>query len=194
MNDENRTNELLNFFKALSDVNRLKIVGLLSEQELSVEQIAEMLGLRSSTISHHLSALVKAGLVSARSESYYNLYRFEAKQLEEMSQRLLRRDTLHSITADVDMDAYDKKVIQNYSNPDGSLKSLPTQRKKMVVILNYIAESFEVDRKYTEKEVNEILERFHEDYASLRRDLVDIAKLGRDKNGSEYWLNPNVDG
>jgi len=68
------TNELLSFFKALSDANRLKIVGLLARESLSVEQIAEMLSLRPSTVSHHLSILGEAGLVSARAESYYNIY------------------------------------------------------------------------------------------------------------------------
>ena len=188
MNDRDRTEELLQFFKALSDVNRLKIIGLLSQQELSVEQMAEMLGLRSSTVSHHLSTLVKAGLVSARPESYYNVYRFESEKLETMSQRLLARDTLPAVTADVDVDAYDRKVIQNYSNPDGTLKALPVQRKKLLVVLNHIKQSFEKDRRYSEKEVNEILERFYEDYASIRRDLIDTKMLGRDKNGSEYWV------
>ena len=53
MNDEIRIEGLLNFFKALSDANRLKIVGLLAQEDLSVEQIAEMLGIGSSTVSHH---------------------------------------------------------------------------------------------------------------------------------------------
>ena len=188
MNERDRTEQLLTFFKALSDVNRLKIVGLLSQQELSVEQLAEMLGLRSSTISHHLSTLVKAGLVSARPESYYNIYRFEQETLETMSRRLLSHDTLPAVAADVDVAAYDKKVIQNYSNPDGSLKALPVQRKKLTAILNYIIEAFEKDRRYSEKEINQILERFHEDFASLRRELVDAGMLDRNKTGAEYWV------
>ena len=79
MTNEIKTDELLTFFKALSDANRLKIVGLLSQQELSVEQIAEMLGVSPSTISHHLAKLTRVGLVSARAESYYNIYRLGTK-------------------------------------------------------------------------------------------------------------------
>ena len=66
--------ELVTFFKALADANRLKIVGLLAQQPYSVEELAAILGLRPSTISHHLSKLVEAGLVSARADSYYNVY------------------------------------------------------------------------------------------------------------------------
>ncbi len=67
---------LLEFFKALADPNRLRIIGMLAHQPLSVEQMAEMLKLRASTVSHHLSYLVHVGLVSARPESYYNIYSF----------------------------------------------------------------------------------------------------------------------
>ena len=61
---EEQITELLAFFKALADANRLKIIGLLAQDEYPVEQIAEMLDLRPSTVSHHLSKLSKAGLVS----------------------------------------------------------------------------------------------------------------------------------
>ena len=86
--------ELLGFYKALADANRLKIIGLLAQGQYAVEQIAEILGLRPSTVSHHLSKLLRAGLVSARPESYYNTYRLETGVLESMSQRLLAQETM----------------------------------------------------------------------------------------------------
>ena len=98
---DEKTTELLAFFKALADANRLRIVGLLAQREYTVEQMAEMLDLRPSTVSHHLAKLSGAGLVSARSESYYNMYRLETGALEEMSQRLLASETLPAIAADV---------------------------------------------------------------------------------------------
>ncbi len=64
--------ELVAFFKALADANRLKIVGLLARQPYSVEELAALLDLKPSTVSHHLSRLAEVGLVSARAESYYN--------------------------------------------------------------------------------------------------------------------------
>jgi len=182
------TDELLRFFKALSDVNRLKILGLLAQESLSVEQLAEMLNLRPSTVSHHLSRLSEAGLVSARASSYYNLYQLESKALEDMAQRLLAKETLPAVAADVDLDAYDRKVIADYTLPDGHLKTIPSQRKKLEAVLGYIAESFEPGVHYTEKQVNEILARFHPDTAYLRRELINTRLLGRDKSGSDYWL------
>ena len=187
MIQETKTNELLTFFKALSDANRLKIVGLLSQQELSVEQIAEMLGLSPSTISHHLGKLTRVGLVSARPQSYYNLYCLEPKTLEIMSRRLLTKEMLPEMASDVDLDAYDRKVVKNYSYPDGRLKDIPLQMKKLVAILRYVVRDFKFDVEYTEKEVNEILEKYHIDYALLRRELVEFGFMAREDGGGKYW-------
>ena len=135
MNTSAQTDELLAFFKALADANRLKIVGLLAQQPSTVEQLAAMLELQPSTVSHHLARLAEAGLVSARAEGYYNVYRLETDALEQMAQRLLARETLPAIAADVDLDAFDRKVLRDYTGPDGRLKALPTQRKKFMAVL-----------------------------------------------------------
>ena len=177
--------QLIAFFKALADTTRLKIVGLLANQPYSVEQLAAMLDLRPSTVSHHLARLSEAGLVSARAESYYNMYRLETGVLEEMSRRLLTKEFLPASTAEVDLGAYDRKVIADYSKPDGRLKTLPAQRKKLEAILRQIVRDFEPGHRYKEKQVNEILEHYHEDTATLRRELIGYRLLER--QGCEYW-------
>lgn len=58
-----------------------------------------------STTTHHLARLSKAGLVSARAESYYNIYQLEAGKLETLSKQLLAPEQLPSIVSEVDMDA-----------------------------------------------------------------------------------------
>lgn len=188
MNGSIHPDELLMFFKAMADANRLKILGLLAQENLSVEQLAGLLNLSSSTVSHHLAILSEAGLVSARANSYYNIYRLEPKALENIAQHLLAKETLPNIAAEVDMDAYDRKVLEDYSLPDGRLKNIPAQRKKLDVILRYLARSFEPGVHYSEKEVNTILARYHQDTATLRRELVSMGLLKRSANGAEYWL------
>ena len=86
---EHQENELVDFFKALADPSRLKIVGLLTRKPCTVEELAAMLDLRASTISHHLAFLKHIGLVSARAEGYYSVYQLEEKALQEKSKRLL---------------------------------------------------------------------------------------------------------
>ena len=179
--------ELLAFFKALSDANRLKIVALLAKQPLPVEQLAEMLSLSSSTVSHHLSRLAEVGLVSARAEGYYSIYRLELDALNAMAQRLLSKETLPAVAADVDMDAYDRKVLNTYLSPDGRLTAFPAQEKKERVILRHIVQAFEPGRRYPEKEVNQILLRFNEDTATLRRRLVALSFMQREGGGGAYW-------
>jgi hypothetical protein len=67
----------------------------------------------------------------------------------------------------------------------GRLKSIPRQWKKRDVILRYLLEQFEVGRRYTEREVNEIISQTHEDYATLRRELIDSRYMARERE--VYW-------
>jgi hypothetical protein len=178
--------QLLTFFKAMADANRLKIVGLLAQQPYTVEQLAALLELRASTISHHLMVLSEAGLVSARAESYYNVYHLEQAALESMAHGLLASETLPAAAAEVDRDAYDQMVLRNFSLPDGSLKGIPAQRKKREAVLRHILKAFEPGRRYPEKEVVAILERYHKDTATLRREMIGYDMLHREHG--EYWI------
>ncbi len=180
-NDE----QLLTFFKALADANRLKIVGLLSQHPYSVEQLAALLDLRPPTVSHHLKLLSEAGLVSARAESYYNVYQLEAGVLEQIARQLAMEDRLPSMAADVDLQAYDRKVLHDVLLPDGRLKTIPAQCKKREVVLRHILDDFQPGVRYTEQQVNEILARFHADTATLRRELVAYKLMAR--AAGEYW-------
>jgi predicted transcriptional regulator len=178
--------ELVTFFKALADANRLKIVGLLAQQPYSVEQLAAILHLRPSTVSHHLSKLSEVGLVSAKADSYYNVYQLEEKTLQK-TRSLFSQQDLAAVVENVDLDAYDRQVVEDYSLPDGRLKTVPAQRKKLEAVLRYVVKVFEPDVHYSEKQVNEILSRFHEDTATLRRELVGYGLMQREGKGGEYW-------
>ena len=170
--------QLLTFFKA----NRLKIVGLLSQQPYTVEQLAALLNLRSPTVSHHLKLLSEAGVVSARAESYYNLYHLESGVLEQIASHLLAQDKLPSMAAEVDLDAYDRMVLRNVVLPDGRLKVIPSQRKKREVVLRHILKSFQPGMHYTEKQVNT---------ATLRREMIAYKLMKRSEG--RYWRTDDQD-
>jgi biotin operon repressor len=179
--------ELVELFKALADANRLKIIGLLAQKPYSVEELAALLNLKASTVSHHLSKLSKAGLVSAKAEGYYSVYHLNEQALQATTQRIFSAEQAAEAIEDVDLDAYDRKVLADYSTPDGRLKTIPAQRKKLDAVLRYIVKSFEPGLRYPEKEVNDILARFHPDTATLRRELVGSKLLEREGGGGEYW-------
>jgi len=63
----------LQFFRALADESRLKIVGLLANGERGVDELADALKLRAPTVSHHLAKLREAGLVRMRAEGTVHL-------------------------------------------------------------------------------------------------------------------------
>ena len=176
--------DILPTFKALADEKRIQIAGLVSARPLSVEEIAAAVELKPATVSHHLAILRKAGLVESSREQYYTVYRFRQEPL---------LDALRTVAAapkppdvDADLAHYDQKVLRDYL-VDGKLKTIPVQRKKRDVILRFLAEQFEPNRRYTEKEVNTILVVYDDDVATLRRELVSGAMplLARDKG--EYW-------
>ena len=179
--------ELVVFYKALADANRLKIVGLLAGHSYSVEELAALLNLKPSTVSHHLSKLAQVGLVCAQTESYYNVYYLKEKALEEKTRRLLSRQDFTTAAGDVDLGTYDRKVIADFSRRDGSLKTIPAQRKKLEAVLRHIVKAFEPGKRYSEKQVNKILSGFHEDTASLRRELIGYGLMKREGGGGEYW-------
>ncbi len=181
------SDEIVTFFKALADANRLKIVGLLAQQPYSVEELAALLNLKPSTVSHHLARLAQIGLVSAKTESYYNIYQLDEKALQNKSRNLFSQANLAASVMDVDADAYDNKVVKDYVRKDGSLKTIPAQRKKLEAILRYVVKAFEANKRYSEKKVNEILGKYHEDTASLRRELVGYGLMKREGGGGEYW-------
>lgn len=76
-------------------------------------------------------------------------------------------------------------VLRAFFDADGRLVSIPAREAKRRVVLDAIAQRFEPGRRYSEREVNEVLRGYHDDYAALRRYLVDGEFLER--GGGVYW-------
>jgi excisionase family DNA binding protein len=66
----------------------------------------------------------------------------------------------------------DEKTLSNFFDKTGRLKALPAQHRKREIVLRRLVQEFEPERTYKEREVNAILRRYHDDVASLRRELV----------------------
>ena len=139
---DEQLNELAKFFKALADANRLRIVGLLAQKEATGEELAAVLHLHPATISHHMARLREAGLVEARAESYYSVYRLKLDVIHALAKQLFSTASLAAVAADLDADAYDKKVLDDFMSSSGRLKTIPAQRKKRNVILRFILREF----------------------------------------------------
>ena len=174
-------NEMLDFVKAMSNPNRLRIIGLLSQEHATRTEIAERLKLSAKEALNHLAYLEHVGAVTQSND----IYSLNNDKLATLARDKLTETRPSYIPAE-HLDEKTKKMLKAYLNPDGSIKQIPSP-PKLQVVLNYLVQFFEFNTNYTEKEVNTILRRFNEDTAGLRRDLVDAKMLDRESDGSRYW-------
>jgi ArsR family transcriptional regulator len=92
LNEKELSSEAM-IFKALSDINRLKIIKLLKEGELCVCELTTALSTSQSTVSHHLSVLKNAGLIKERKEGKWSYFRLsEGAVIEILNQAKLLTD------------------------------------------------------------------------------------------------------
>ncbi len=176
--------DAINLFKCLADKSRLQILKSLAVEDMYVERLAERLGLTPSTISFHLKNLSDAGAVTAYKNQYYMMYSLNKEIFQTSILEILQQESDEAQKqAKRDAD-YRQRVIDAFFEY-GKLKSIPTQRKKERIILEVIAKAFDFDRIYSEREVNLIIADFHDDFCTIRRDMVGERLLGR--NGMEYW-------
>ena len=174
--------EVLSFVKALASADRLRIVGLLSQGSKRAVEIASALGIHASEVSRHLEQLTASGVVREMD----GVYHLDEKAIESLARgqfegKRPRYEAKEEKQEDV------RKVLKAYLNADGTIKQIPQEGKKLLIILNYMLDAFAFDVTYTEKEVNTIIRRFHVDTASLRRAYIDHGFLARESDGSKYW-------
>ena len=180
MND----NETIALLKCLADKSRLQILKSLDKEDMYVELLAERLGLSAATISFHLKKLQEAGCVTSSKSQYYTMYSLKKEAFEV---RLMDMLSVQSDEAAVQAKReaqYRKKVIDTFFEY-GKLKAIPAQRKKRRIVLEEIAKCFEFDRTYTEREVNIIIADFHDDFCTIRREMIMERLMARDHQ--IYW-------
>lgn len=189
MNTQSQYEALLEFFKALADASRLKIVGFLAQRPYTVAELADALGLSVSTTSNHLSYLAHVGLVSARAQGHYSIYSLEVEALQNKARELLQTESLPKLSqmTDSSLPLYDRKVLSTFLDAEGRIIAFPAQEKKFKILLDYVLAAFEPGVRYTEKQINEILQRYNDDTASLRRGLIEYHLLEREADGGAYW-------
>lgn len=177
--------EAIQLFKCLADKSRLQILKSLAIEDMYVERLAQRLDLTPATISFHLKKLADAGAVRSYRNQYYTMY---ALCRDVFLSRILDIICTESDEASLQTQReaeYRQRVIDTFFEY-GKLRSIPAQRKKERIILEEIAKAFEPDRIYTEREVNIIIADFHDDFCTIRRDMIGEKLMARE-NG-KYWL------
>ncbi|MFD2924069.1 metalloregulator ArsR/SmtB family transcription factor [Halobacillus naozhouensis] len=182
-------NKMVDFHKAVGDPTRLRIVSLLLHGPLHGQAIAQKLGLRPPTITHHIKKLRDTGMVYSRRDRNTIYFYLDEKKLEFMATAILRmgdetvkKDELHVNEAE------QRKILNNFITEEGMLKQMPSQLKKKLVILSYFVQGFERGTVYEEHEVNDYIKQFYGDYATMRREWIMQQFMYRENN--KYELNP----
>lgn len=176
--------EAIALFKCLSDKSRLQILKSLALEDMYVERLAERLGITAATVSFHLKKLADAGAVTSYKSQYYTMYSLKKEAFQTNILTILQQQS-DETEAQAQRDAqYRQKVIDAFFEY-GKLKAIPAQRKKERIVLEVIVQVFEFDRIYSEREVNILIADFHDDFCTIRRDMIAEQLLARDRNG--YW-------
>ena len=179
--------QLLEFFKALSNESRLKLVGILAQRECSVEELAALLALKEPTVSHHLTKLKGLDLVQMRPEGNTHFYRLNTDVLQTLNKAIFSQEQMATLTENITADAWEMKVLSTFMAGD-RFTAIPASRKKRWVLLKWLVQQFEPDTRYPEKQVNEMIQVHHWDSATLRRELVGYQFMQRESN--VYWRLP----
>ena len=79
------------------------------------------------------------------------------------------------------------KIASRFLNGAGRLQAVPVKQEKKIELLDFVSLKFELDHRYSEKEVNEILKELYDDFPYLRRLLIENDYLDRNSATGTYW-------
>jgi hypothetical protein len=164
----------------LADPERLAVAGMLALGPRTAEELSAACSLPVAKSRRHLARLTSAGIVTVDDDR--RTYRLDGDALRSVARAAApTRDPGLALGA---VDDAEEAVLRQWFS-GGRLKGIPAKRSKRLVILTRLALEFDVGVRYPERDVVEVLRRFHPDHASLRRYLVDEGLLSRDHG--VYW-------
>jgi hypothetical protein len=173
---------------ALLDTDRLRIAGLLAGGPANPMQLEQATGISHRDLLRHLDSLQNFGIVklqdpAPRDPDHYSPYELNAATFKAARQAMGKYKGVRKRPTD------SRELTLETFMPDGKLTAFPLKQSQILVILDATAARFEPDKQYTEREVNMILAGTTDDFATLRRYLVDYGYLSRTSDGSVYHKN-----
>lgn len=166
---------LLNLCKLLLDEDRLKILGALAQQAWPADTLAQQL--RVNRLPVHLHKLAEAGLVNQGIEQGVEFYQLDSQQILKLKKRLFARDEASEAQSP------DEQDLAKFIKRD-QVAQLPVHPAKLRLVLNWLADKFQINVEYSERAVNELLKGLTADpvaadHVTLRRLLIDYGFLVR---------------
>ncbi|WP_342435056.1 metalloregulator ArsR/SmtB family transcription factor [Paenibacillus sp. FSL H7-0442] len=183
--------KMVNYHKALADPTRMRILLLLSRGEMHGQALAKKLNLSQPTVTHHASKLRETGLIKERRDKntvYFTLNPELIRQHAEATVRFIFEKGEGEEEMSELNETLEASVLRNFFSKDGKLRQIPAQYKKKLIVLQMLAEKLEPGRMYPERELNEWIKQYHEDFATIRRELIMHQFMYRERE--MYELNP----
>jgi len=166
--------------RALADPERLAVAGLLARSDLTAREVADRLELPLARVRRHLGRLTAARIAEALPDR--RSYRLVPETLRAAALEVgPPREAGMALGA---LDEDEETVLKRYFR-GGRLTEVPARHGKRLIVLTRLALEFEPGVRYPERQVNEVLRRYHDDYVTLRRYLVDEGLLTRE--AGQYW-------
>lgn len=179
---------LVKFHKAVGDVTRIRIIALLKHGPLHGQAIAGKLGVTPPTISHHMAKLKESDLIYERRDKNTIYFYLNEKSLSLMATAILKIGEAEPAEEGYPDSNEKAAVLKNFFAHDGSLKQIPSQRKKKLAVLEHLAKGLDPAKKYAEHELNEYIKKYHPDFATIRRELIAHHFMYRERE--IYEMNP----
>jgi hypothetical protein len=168
----------------LGDETRLRVFSAVALGATSEESVMTATGLDRRQVRRALDRLGGAGLVVGLGlgpgQGELSVAVERLRQSARLAGRMRQADDAKDLGATPEQAA----VLRGFL-VDGRLVSIPAARGKRMVLLDFLAQRFEPGKIYPERKVNLLLGRVHDDFAALRRYLVDEEFLER--RGGFYW-------
>ena len=165
--------------RVFADREKVKLLGLLSNAPLPLHTLARMARLTETETIRHIGALKDAELLEEAFAEDGFRWRYQPKPVFAALAALKQDAKPVEVDGGGEWTVDEAKVLGDFF-VNGRLKTIPAQRKKREIVLRFLASKFESGRTYTEQEVSFLLLDFHEDYASLRREMVDTGLMARE--------------
>jgi ArsR family transcriptional regulator len=177
---DNGVEALVNLASALFDIDRLRIAAALSNGPANRMELAEKVGLSHRELIRQLDLLQYFGLArpenpSAGQPDHYARYVLNEDGFRQARQAMAKYRGRKPRPTDK------RELTLETFMPGGKLTAFPLKNEQTIYILDEVVEKFDLEKQYTEKQVNVILEEINEDYCSLRRLLIDYRYLSRNK-------------
>ena len=165
------------FARLCLDPVRLAALGRSAEGNLTTEELVGAMGVSRRTALETIAALRLAGIINEDDQLLLDA-------LREVAVTLPKPEDASATITEGEWTPSEIKVLKTYFSGE-RLVEIPTPRRKRMVVLERLAQDFEPGMRYDEAEVSQRLEQYHNDYAALRRYMVEESLLSRSEG--IYW-------